>query len=136
MEAAMQRKWEDEKVFEADASSAKDCEKFMATFPYPYMNGLLHIGHAFTLTKAIFATHYNRLLGKKVLFPFGFHCTGMPIQAAANKLKREYEVYGTPYPTFPPGRPAPKEVEGVPELDESGVTLVWKPPASTGQKAV
>lgn len=24
-----------------------------------------------------------------MLFPFGFHCTGMPIQASANRLKRE-----------------------------------------------
>ena len=35
-----------------------------------------------------------------MLFPFGFHCTGMPIQAAANKLKTELETYGCP-PVFP-----------------------------------
>lgn len=27
-----------------------------------------------------FAAAYQRLLGKKVLFPQGFHCTGMPIK--------------------------------------------------------
>lgn len=26
-------------------------EKFFGTFPYPYMNGLLHLGHAFSLSK-------------------------------------------------------------------------------------
>ena len=26
-------------------------EKFYGTFPYPYMNGLLHLGHAFSLSK-------------------------------------------------------------------------------------
>ena len=57
--------------------------------------------------------------------------------AAANKLRREFEVYGSPYPTFPAGRPAPKEnAEGVIELDDAGVTLVWKAPACTGNKAV
>jgi len=25
----------------------------MATFPYPYMNGRLHLGHAYSLTKAV-----------------------------------------------------------------------------------
>lgn len=43
---------------------------------------------------------YQRLQGKKVLFPFGFHCTGMPIKACADKLKRELELYGYP-PKFP-----------------------------------
>jgi len=39
-------------------------------------------------------------LGKKVLFPFGFHGTGMPIKACADKLMREMEIYGYP-PKFP-----------------------------------
>ncbi|CAE7475099.1 lars-1 [Symbiodinium microadriaticum] len=136
IEADVQKKWEKQKIFECDAPDSSS-EKFMCTFPYPYMNGLLHIGHAFSLTKAIFAAHFNRLLGKKVLFPFGFHCTGMPIQAAANKLAREFDVYGKPYPIFPPGRPQPKESSpDVIEIDDDGVTMQWKPPASTGKKAV
>lgn len=71
----------------------------MVTFPYPYMNGRLHLGHTFTLIKCEFAVGYQRLLGKKCLFPFGLHCTGMPIKACADKLKREMEDYGYP-PNF------------------------------------
>lgn len=63
--------------------------KFFATFPYPYMNGKLHLGHAFTLTKVDFTCRFKRLSGHNVLFPFGFHCTGMPICAAAKKLENE-----------------------------------------------
>lgn len=44
------------------------------------MNGRLHLGHTFTLTKAEFASNYQRLKGKNSLFPFAFHCTGMPIK--------------------------------------------------------
>jgi leucyl-tRNA synthetase len=63
------------------------------------MNGVLHLGHAFSLSKAEFAARYQRLKGKKVLFPFGFHCTGMPIMASADRLKREIAKYGNP-PNF------------------------------------
>lgn len=69
----------------------KNASKFMVTFPYPYMNGYLHLGHAFSMSKAEFAVRYQRQRGKRALFPFGFHCTGMPIQAAANRLKMEIE---------------------------------------------
>ena len=95
IEKTVQEKWLQTKEFECDAPTNWTPEakpkKFMVTFPYPYMNGKLHLGHAFSMTKAEFAAGYNRLRGKHVLFPFAFHCTGMPIQAAANKLKREIE---------------------------------------------
>ncbi|XP_076289357.1 leucyl-tRNA synthetase [Lasioglossum baleicum] len=103
IEKDVQAKWEAEKVYEQDApleARKSPDEKFLATFPFPYMNGRLHLGHIFSLSKCEFAARYNRLLGKKVLFPFGFHCTGMPIKACADKLKREMELYGYP-PKFP-----------------------------------
>jgi leucyl-tRNA synthetase len=59
---------------------------FMATFPYPYMNGYLHLGHGFTMSKYDFACRFYRSLGYDVLQPFSFHITGMPIMAAADKL--------------------------------------------------
>lgn len=54
----VQAKWAEEGTFESnplynDDGSPKP--KFMVTFPYPYMNGRLHLGHAFSLTKAEFA---------------------------------------------------------------------------------
>jgi leucyl-tRNA synthetase len=90
IERQMQDTWESERLFEANAEPGKP--KFMATFPFPYMNGRLHLGHAFSMSKVEFATAYHRVRGDNVLFPFGFHCTGMPIQAAANKLRRELEA--------------------------------------------
>jgi leucyl-tRNA synthetase len=100
-EVAVQKIWDEEKVFETEPD---DRESFMVTFPYPYSNGHLHIGHAFSLTKAIFRAQFERHRGKNVLFPFAFHCTGMPIQAAANKLTSEIELYGCP-PQFPEADP-------------------------------
>ena len=88
-EIAVQKKWEDEAAFEGNPQYNEDGsekESFMVTFPYPYSNGHLHIGHAFSLTKAIFRAQFERHQGKNVLFPFAFHCTGMPIQAVRKKL--------------------------------------------------
>lgn len=55
-----------------------------------------------------FAAAYQRLLGKAVLFPQGFHCTGMPIKACADKLNRELDTYGCP-PVFPSEEEAPEQ---------------------------
>ncbi|KAJ3029257.1 UNVERIFIED_CONTAM: cytosolic leucyl tRNA synthetase [Siphonaria sp. JEL0065] len=93
LETAAQKRWDHDKAFEVDAPSTKQ-PKFMATFPFPYMNGRLHLGHSFSLSKVEFSVAYEKLQGKKALFPFGFHCTGMPIKACADKLKKEVELFG------------------------------------------
>jgi len=94
IESEIQAAWEEHKVFEAEVDASK--EHYLVTFPYPYMNGRLHLGHAFTMLKADYMTAYQRLLGKNVLFPYAFHCTGMPIQGAATKLQIEMQKYGVP----------------------------------------
>ncbi|XP_029439505.1 leucine--tRNA ligase, cytoplasmic isoform X2 [Rhinatrema bivittatum] len=83
-----------------DPENKTSTGKFLVTFPYPYMNGRLHLGHTFSLSKCEFAVGFQRLKGKHCLFPFGLHCTGMPIKACADKLNRELELYGCP-PQFP-----------------------------------
>lgn len=67
------------------------------------------------LPKLQFAVRYQRLKGKTVLFPFGFHCTGMPIKACADKLQREMESYGYP-PVFPTD-----DIELVAEVERSDI---------------
>ncbi|XP_018574667.1 leucine--tRNA ligase, cytoplasmic, partial [Anoplophora glabripennis] len=122
IERDIQTRWKNEKIYEEDAPArGSNEEKFMCTFPYPYMNGRLHMGHTFSLSKCEFAVRYHRLKGKRVLFPFGFHCTGMPIKACADKLKREMELYG-----FPPQFPQTEEItieeddEGIPKDKSKG----------------
>ena len=67
--------------------------KFYCTFPYPYMNGCLHLGHGYTITGCEFSARYNKSKGKNVLFPFGFHGSGMPIVSAAKRLCEEVDRY-------------------------------------------
>ncbi|KAJ8618687.1 hypothetical protein MRB53_014873 [Persea americana] len=102
IQAESQNRWAESGVFEAEAHDkpAEPGEKFFGNFPYPYMNGSLHLGHAFSLSKLEFAAAYHRLRGCNVLLPFAFHCTGMPIKASADKLMREIQEFGNP-PIFP-----------------------------------
>lgn len=96
-ELTIQEMWEREKVFECNPSSD---EKFIVTFPYPYSNGHLHLGHAFSLTKAVFRAQFERNRGKNSLFPFAFHCTGMPIQAVSYVVLLVCNMYNELCPTI------------------------------------
>ncbi|XP_061981891.1 leucine--tRNA ligase, cytoplasmic-like [Populus nigra] len=115
--------WDEKDVFRAEpgAGPAKPGEKFFGNFPFPYMNGFLHLGHAFSLSKLEFAAAFHRLDGTNVLLPFGFHCTGMPIQASADKLAREIEEFGNP-PLFSKEVEEPVESQPEPEDASAGPT--------------
>ncbi|PIA61472.1 hypothetical protein AQUCO_00300759v1 [Aquilegia coerulea] len=112
IEAKVRNWWDQKDVFRAESCAKKPepGEKFFGNFPYPYMNGYLHLGHAFSLSKLEFAAAYHRLRGANVLLPFAFHCTGMPIKASADKLAREIERFGDP-PAFESFVEEVKEVE-------------------------
>jgi len=79
-----QRKWKSQHVFEADADTNKP--KFFLTTPYPYVNGLLHIGHTYTYMRVEAFARFKRMKGYNVLFPFAFHATGAPIDTAAKRV--------------------------------------------------
>lgn len=142
LERDVQERWRKEKIFEQDALApgepASTEGKYMATFPYPYMNGRLHLGHSFTYSKAEFAASFNRLLGKHTLLPFAFHCTGMPIKACADKLKREMDEFGNP-PVFPPDEAPESEksddaaaTDGATPAAAAAAATPKEPPAAAG----
>ena len=94
LERKYQARWDAEKLFEVDAPSQAELAglspaevrarfpKWFGNFPFPYTNGSLHLGHAFTISKIEFEAGFQRMLGKRVLFPHGFHVTGMPIKVS------------------------------------------------------
>ncbi|XP_071938457.1 leucine--tRNA ligase, cytoplasmic-like [Coffea arabica] len=121
IESEVQKWWAEGDVFRADPKESvpKPGEKFFGNFPFPYMNGYLHLGHAFSLSKLEFAAAYHRLRGANVLLPFAFHCTGMPIKASADKLLREIDGFGNP-PIFPVVKEETAEPEVKPEAENEG----------------
>lgn len=114
-EKKYQQKWQQDRVFEADAPTLEEVPfhaiapaelrkkhpKYMVTMAYPYVNGTPHAGHAFTASKLEFSIGFARMQGKRALYPQGFHCTGMPIKACADKLIREIEMFGQNFERCP-----------------------------------
>lgn len=80
------KKWAEEKSFEVKAGKGK---KFFGTFPYPYMNGFLHLGHLYSVMRLEVFSRYKRMQGHNVLFAQGWHCTGSPIEAAAKRVREK-----------------------------------------------
>lgn len=69
IEKEIQEQWKNDRIFEEDAPvtpKKNEEEKFFCNFPYPYMNGRLHLGHTFSISKCEFAVRFQRLQGKKV----------------------------------------------------------------------
>lgn len=87
---AIERKWQErwEGSGTYNAEPIPGMKKYFVNFPYPYMNGFLHIGHAFSLMRIEILSRFKRMTGHNVLFPFAFHCTGTPIVAAADRIRR------------------------------------------------
>ncbi|KAK6412049.1 cytosolic leucyl tRNA synthetase, partial [Oleoguttula sp. CCFEE 5521] len=114
-EKKYQKAWASSKIFQQDAPSLQDVPfhsispaelrkkhpKYMVTMAYPYVNGSPHAGHSFTASKLEFAIGWARMKGMRALYPQGYHCTGMPIKACADKLVREIEMFGKNFENCP-----------------------------------
>ena len=103
IEEKWQKKWEAARVFEADPDPKR--EKLLVTFPYPYMNGPLHVGHTFTATRVDVYARFKRMQGYNVLWPWAWHWTGQPLLGASERVAKGDEAYIRVL----------REVDGVPE---------------------
>ena len=103
IEDKWRKEWEKARIFEADPDPKR--KKCFVTFPYPYMNGPLHLGHGFTATRVDVYARYKRMKGFNTLFPWAWHWTGEPIVGAALRVQSgDPEIIK-----------ALKEIDGVPE---------------------
>ena len=86
IEKKWQDKWEGAKAFEANIDG--DTPKFFITFPYPYVNGAPHVGHAYSSLRTDAYARFKRMRGFNVLYPQGFHATGEPILGVIERLRK------------------------------------------------
>lgn len=85
VERKWQQKWEEAGIFEAEPDPMR--KKLFVTFPYPYMNGPLHVGHAFSAARVDVYARFKRMQGYNVLFPWAWHWTGQPLAGASERVR-------------------------------------------------
>ena len=83
------KKWEEAKLHEVDVG---DRPKFFITAAFPYPNSPMHLGHSRTYSITDAYARFKRMQGFNVLFPMGFHYTGTPVIAMAEKVRLSNEV--------------------------------------------
>ncbi len=86
--AKWQKEWEKKGLAEAKPGKGK---KFFLIFAYPGISGFLHVGHMRGFTYSDVITRFKRMQGFNVLFPVGFHASGLPAVAYAGKVQRKEE---------------------------------------------
>jgi leucyl-tRNA synthetase len=91
IEEKWQKKWEAARIFEADPDPKRN--KIFVTFPYPYMNGPLHVGHTFTATRVDVYARFKRMQGYNVLWPWAWHWTGQPLLGASARVAKGDEEF-------------------------------------------
>ena len=86
IEKKWQKKWDEERAFEAKQDFSLPKYYTLVEFPYPSGNGL-HVGHPRPYTALDIISRKKRMEGYNVLFPMGWDAFGLPTENFAIKNK-------------------------------------------------
>ncbi|OPY36008.1 MAG: Leucine--tRNA ligase [Methanoregula sp. PtaU1.Bin006] len=80
-----------EKWAHAFHSDPSDLPKYYLNVAFPYPSGAMHVGHGRTYIVPDIVARFQRMKGKQVLFPMGFHVTGAPVVGISKRIARKDE---------------------------------------------
>jgi len=80
------QKWLQDKIYKTPEIDNDKNNKFYSLYSFPYPSGAgLHVGHAEGMVANDIMARFNRMKGKKVLFPMGWDSFGLPAENYAIK---------------------------------------------------
>ena len=85
IEKKWQKYWEDNHIYKYDENSQG--EIYSVDTPPPTISGKMHIGHASSYTHEDVVVRFERMKGKKIIFPFGTDDNGLPTERFVEKEK-------------------------------------------------
>ncbi len=85
IELKWQQRWYAAHIEQASKGTG---QKFFIHFAYPGVSGYLHVGHMRGFSYCDIIARYKRMSGYDVLFPAGFHASGIPSVGFAKKVER------------------------------------------------
>ncbi|HAU07583.1 MAG TPA: valine--tRNA ligase [Candidatus Yanofskybacteria bacterium] len=86
VESKIYKIWEDSGFFNPDNSPAKNGGSFSMVLPPPNVTGVLHLGHALTVTIEDIIIRHQRMLGKKTLWLPGTDHAAIATQSKVEEL--------------------------------------------------
>ncbi|MDD3918969.1 MAG: valine--tRNA ligase [Candidatus Pacebacteria bacterium] len=85
IEKKWQRFWEENKIYKYNENSQG--EIYSVDTPPPTISGKMHIGHASSYTHEDVVVRFERMNGKKIIFPFGTDDNGLATERFVEKEK-------------------------------------------------